>query len=84
MTGRRPRLASVSGKPVELIALNQPAEGLISARRHGEPTFTHVQGIADAMTAALARGVDLVIPKQLYVELRDALPPELPPWVKVR
>jgi hypothetical protein len=35
------------------------------------------------MTAALARGVDLVIPKQLYSELHDTLPAE-PPWVKVR
>jgi len=36
------------------------------------------------MMAAPARDVDLVIPKQLYSELHDALPPELPPWAKVR
>ena len=79
-----PKLARVSSEPVELIALDEPAQGLISARRNGEPTFTHVQGIADAMMAALSRGVDLVIPKQLYPDLRESLPPELPPWVKVR
>jgi hypothetical protein len=79
-----PRLARVSSEPVELVALNQPTEGLISARRRGEPTFTHVQSLADAMLAALARGVDLIIPKRLYSELSDDLPPELPSWVKVR
>jgi len=78
------RLANVSPEPVELIALDEPAQGLISARRNGEPTFTHVQDIADAMLAALSRGADLVIPAQLYAELGEALPPELPPWVKVR
>jgi hypothetical protein len=38
------------------------------------------------MTAALARGVDLVIPKQPYSPLHDAdaVPSELSPWVKVR
>jgi len=79
-----PKLPRVSSEPVELIALDEPAQGLISARRNAEPTFTHVQGIADAMMAALSRGVDLVIPKQLYPDLRESLPPELPPWVKVR
>jgi hypothetical protein len=74
----------VSSEPVELIAFEETAEGLISARRYGEPTFTHVQDIADAMAAALDRGVDLVIPKQLYADLRGCLPPELPPWVRVR
>jgi hypothetical protein len=77
-----PKLASVSSEPVELIALDEPAESLISARRIGEPTFAHVQGIADAMTAALSRGVDLVIPKQLYAGLREVLPPELSQWIK--
>lgn len=70
--------------PVELVALDQPYEGVISARRVGEPSFSHVQGVADAIMAAHARGVDLVVPAQLFAEIHDDFPPDLPPYIKVR
>jgi hypothetical protein len=54
--------------PVELIAFNEPDEGVISARREGEPDFSHVQDVADAAMAALACGVDLVVPAALFEE----------------
>lgn len=70
--------------PIELVALDKPYEGVISARHAGEPSFSHVQGVADAIMAALARGVDLVVPAQLFAEIRDDFPPDLPPYTKVR
>lgn len=69
--------------PIELIALDEPYEGVISARREGE-SFSHVQDVADAIMAALARGVDLVVPRKLFDEIRGEFPPELPPYIKVR
>jgi hypothetical protein len=74
----------VSDAPVELIALDGPYEGVISARREGEPSCSHVQDVADAIMAALARGVDLVVPAALFHEIRGDFPPDLPPYVTVR
>jgi hypothetical protein len=73
-----------SDAPVDLIALDEPYQGVISARREGEPGFSHVQGIADGIMAALGRGVDLVVPVALFDEIRDSFPPDLPPYIKVR
>jgi hypothetical protein len=66
-----------------LRVLDKPLPGNIAARREGEPSFTHVQDIADSMMAAMSRGVDLVIPERLARDLGDALPPVLPEWVKI-
>jgi hypothetical protein len=76
-------VAGVSSAPVELVSLLDHG-GRMSARREGEPAFTGVEGVADAIMAALARGVDLVVPRQLFEETRDAFPPELPSYIKVR
>ena len=70
--------------PIELIALDQPSPGLIAARREGEPSFTHVQGVGDALAAALARGVDLVIPADIADGLAADLPPDFPDWVRIQ
>jgi hypothetical protein len=74
----------MSDAPIELVALDHPDEGVISARRTGEPTFLYVQGISDAIMAALARGVDLVVPADLFEQIRSDFPPDLPPYIKVR
>ena len=74
----------VDDAPIELLALDQPRPGLIAARRVGEPSFSHVQDIGDAMMAAMSRGVDLIIPAAIAdVVMRD-LPLELPNWIKIR
>ena len=70
--------------PVELVALDQPHEGLISARREGEPSFTPVQGVGDAILVSLSRGVDLVVPREPLDEIRTEATTELPPYIKVR
>jgi hypothetical protein len=70
--------------PIELLALDRPSDGMISARREGEPSFVGVQDIGDAMMAAMARGVDLVIPAALADELLRGLPRDLPEWIKIR
>jgi hypothetical protein len=80
---RARRRAKRGFAPIELIAADQPYPGVISARRTGEPSFTHVQDIGDAMMAAMARGVDLIIPTGLANDLLRDLP-DLPPWVKIR
>jgi hypothetical protein len=82
----RSSVPHVSDAPIELLALDEPYEGAISARRVGEPSFTHVQDFGDAYMAAQTRGVRLVIPKSLADQLREVgdLPPELPPGVEVR
>jgi hypothetical protein len=74
----------VSDAPVELMALDEPYEGVISARREGEPGFTHVQDVADAIMAALSRGVDVIVPVAMFERIRDDFPPDLPPYIKVR
>jgi hypothetical protein len=33
--------------------------------------------------AALARGAYLVVPRDLYEEIRDSFPPHLPPYIKL-
>jgi hypothetical protein len=76
-------VALVSDAPVELLTVVDE-DGRMSARREGEPSFTGVEGVADAIMAALARGVDLVVPQQLFNEIRNDFPPELPPYIKVR
>jgi hypothetical protein len=55
----------------------------MSARRDGEPSFTGVEGVADAIMAALSRGVDLVVPSELFNHNCDDLPPDLPPYIKI-
>ena len=40
--------------------------------------------MADAIMAALSRGVDLVVPAKLFAEIRDDFPPDLPPYIKIR
>jgi hypothetical protein len=72
-----------SDAPIELIALDDPHEGVISARRSGEPSFLYVNGVSDAITAALTRGVDIVVPVGLFEQIRSELPPDLPSYIKV-
>lgn len=74
---------NVNDAPIELIALTDD-EGRMSARRDGEPSFTGVEDVAEAIMSALARGVDLVVPADLFDEIRDSFPPDLPPYIKVR
>ncbi|MCW2645362.1 MAG: hypothetical protein JWP07_1471 [Pseudonocardiales bacterium] len=74
----------VNDAPIELLALDEPHEGAISARREGEPRVSRVQGVDDAIMAALSRGVDLVVPASMFAEIRDSFPPEPPPYIKVR
>jgi hypothetical protein len=78
------QVSGMNDAPIELIALDEPYEGVISARLAGEPSFSHVQDIGDAIMAALARGVDLVVPSDLFDEIRDDFPRDLPPYIKVR
>jgi hypothetical protein len=70
--------------PVVLVAVGEPYDEVISAYREGEPGFVWVQGVGDAIMAALARGVDLVVPAHLFAELRDEFPPDLPDYIKIR
>lgn len=74
----------MSGAPIELIAVGDPYPETISARRDGEPSFKWVNGIGDAIMAALGRGVDLIVPQEVFEEIRDEFPPELPPYIKIR
>ena len=74
----------MSGAPIELIALDRPYPGTITAQREGDPTFTHVHGAGDAIMAALSRGVDLVIPAELFAKIQQDLPPDLPSYIKIR
>ncbi|WP_375504831.1 hypothetical protein [uncultured Jatrophihabitans sp.] len=74
----------MSEAPIELVALDEPYEGVISAHRDGEPSFSHVQDVADTIMAALSRGVDLIVPAALFAEIQNSFPPELPPYIKVR
>ena len=78
----RRTVALVNDRPVELLSVVDE-DGPMSARREGEPEFTGVQDIADAIMAAMARGVDLVVPRRLFDEIRDGFPPELPSYIKV-
>jgi len=73
--------------PIELIELvEDDFSSIITARREGEPSFTHVQDFGDAYMAAQSRGVRIVIPEPLAAQLREVgdLPPNLPSWVEVR
>jgi hypothetical protein len=56
----------------------------MTARREGEPSFTGVEGVADAIMSALSRGVDLVVPSELLKQNRGDFPPDLPPYIRVR
>jgi hypothetical protein len=73
----------VSAAPVVLVALLDD-DGRMSARRDGEPGFTNVQGVADAIMAALGRGVDLVVPREMFDNNRADYPPDLPPYIQIR
>jgi hypothetical protein len=77
-------MSEASDAPIELIALDEPYEGAISARRDGDPGFSHVHDVADGIMAALSRNVDLIVPAAMFAEIRDSFPPELPPYIKVR
>ena len=72
--------------PVELLAVANDGTGMIYARRAGEPSFTHVQGIGDAYMAARSRGVRITASARLIEQLRRSgdLPGELPEWIDVR
>jgi hypothetical protein len=70
--------------PIVLVALDHPHEGVISAYRDGEPSFVWVNGIGDAIMAAHARGVDLIVPAHIYSELGDEFPPDLPGYIQIR
>jgi hypothetical protein len=74
---------NVNDAPVELIALIDD-DGRMSARRDGEPSFIGVQSVADAIMSALRRGVDLVVPRELFNQSRGDFPPDLPPYIKIR
>jgi hypothetical protein len=78
-----PETPSDPSAPVELIANNDPTDGLISARRAGEPSFVWVNSGIDALMAARSRGVDLVVPESLMLEIRDEFPPHLPSFVRI-
>jgi len=67
-----------------LIAVGDPYPETISARRDGEPSFKWVNGIGDAIMAALSREVDLIVPRGVYEELHDEFPADLPPYIKIR
>lgn len=69
--------------PIELIAVDETHDGQIIARRNGDPSFTHVQDLADAMMAALALGVDLIIPAELVADLQPDQVGDLPSWIKI-
>jgi hypothetical protein len=69
--------------PIELIALDSPYDGVIAACRRGEPSFLWVNGVSDAIMAALSRGVDLVVPAEMFAKIREDFPPELPPYIKI-
>jgi hypothetical protein len=79
----QPEVPSDPHAPVELIANNVPSDGLISARRAGEPTFVWVNSGLDAMMAAQGRGVELHVPAALMDEIRDEFPPDLPAFVRI-
>ena len=69
--------------PVVLIGAANDGTGRMTASRDGEPGFTAVSDLSDAMMAALSLGVDLVVPRQLYLRLRSEFPPELPDWIRI-
>jgi hypothetical protein len=52
--------------------------------RDGEPSFLYVNGVSDAIMAALNRGVDLVVPSELFDQIRSEFPSDLPPYIQVR
>jgi hypothetical protein len=82
--GKIAHMSDVVKPPIELIALDDPYEGVISARRVGEPDFRWVNGVSDAIMAALSRDVDLVISPDLFAQIRSEFPPDLPSYIKVR
>lgn len=58
--------------PIELLGLDDERD-LILARRAGEPSFVWVQDLEDAYQAAAERGgVDIVVSRRVYDELRAA------------
>jgi glutamyl/glutaminyl-tRNA synthetase len=69
---------------IELIAADKPYPGTISARRESEPSFEFLNGVSDAIMAALARGVDLVVPRESFDQIWVELPAELPKYVNIR
>jgi hypothetical protein len=74
----------VTDAPIELMAADEPYSGTISARREGEPSFEFLNGVPDAIMAALARGVDLVVPREPFDQIWVEFPPELPKYVNIR
>lgn len=67
---------------IELIALDSPDDGMISATDgHNDLWF---QDVGDAIMSALQAGVDLIVPAAMFEAIRDDLPPDLPTYIKVR
>lgn len=69
--------------PIVLIAKDVPHDGVISARREGEPSFVWVQSGWDAVMAAASRGVELHIPASLMPKIRSEFPPDLPDFIRI-
>jgi hypothetical protein len=69
--------------PVVLIAALNDGTGRMTARRDGEAGFTAVSDLSDAMMAALSRGVNLVVPRDLLLLTKSEFPPELPGWIRI-
>jgi hypothetical protein len=56
--------------PIELYGFHPEYDGVILARRSGEPSFRWVQDLGDAYQAAASRGgVDLVVTREFRDEL---------------
>ena len=70
--------------PLVLISWD-PVTGRIAMRWDDDPRVTGAVDIADAMLAALSRGVELHIPTSVYETLRgaNAIPQDFPDWIKV-
>jgi hypothetical protein len=74
----------VPSSPLVLVDWDESTDRFVMTRA-GEPSVTGATDLADAMMAALSRGVDLTIPAALFARLRRAgdIPPELPVWIQV-
>jgi hypothetical protein len=73
--------------PIELYGYHAEYDGVILARREGEPSFVWVQDLGDAIQAAMARNVDIVVSVEMLANLRASgdLPLNwLPRYIVVR
>ena len=61
-------------EPIELIAIDEPHQGMIDAHREDEPSFTEVQrGERRVITGARSRSADLVISEYRAAQMADDL-----------